>query len=280
MKTKPEEETGSELIPPTGTALEVIDFGEDAGAGLEDMRADELLTPFLALLQPLSPQLDRSSGVYIPEAHDGMLVNTLTGELYNGEVGLDIIPVARNYMYGEWVPRDDGGGFRGKHSPEEPLVMQLKREQGEFKSLKMLNGNDLIEQYDLYALVGPAPITVENHSQVVIGFTSTKITVYKRLMSRISQIRYPINGVPQRPPIYAHRWHLTTVQQSNKKGRFWNLEFALSGGEQVRDSLIKPDQPLYQIAKHFSDMIRQGKVQANYGAATEAGTVDDDTPPF
>jgi hypothetical protein len=254
----------------------VYDFGEDAGAGLENLSANEILTPFLALLQPLSPQLDKTHQKYLPNAEQGMFLNTLTNELYDGETGLECIFIARDYVYGEWVPRDQGGGFKGTRDPSDALVQKLLQEQGGFKKLETPDGTDLVEQYNLYSFVAPKldPMTID---QVVIGFTSTKIKPYKNLMSRIARIRYPVGNKMVQPPLWAHKWKLTAVAQSNSKGRYWNYHFQLANGESSPDSLLQLDDPLYVQAKGFNEMFKTGKVRADY-ASTDAG-VDDD-PPF
>ena len=274
-----------ETLPTTvnngaGTDLDVYrDLVDTAGAGLEDARVEELLTPFLGLLQPLSPQLDRSRPEYIPEARDGMFINTLTNQVFSGEEGLQVIPCARDYLYGEWIPRDLGGGFRGQHSPDEPLVMRLKKEQGAFKKLVTVEGTELVEQFNVFALVGPAPLTPENAERVVMAFTSTKITVYKGWFSRIANIRYPVDGRSITPAMYAHLWQMTSVSQSNKQGRFWNIKVELSGGPNPRNSLIRPNELLFQMGKEFSELVRSGRAKADFSAES-ADTHTEDAPPF
>lgn len=77
-KTKARPDEKPPLTPANlgvGTDLEIIDFGDDAGAGMEGARSEELLTPFLGLIQALSPQVDPSSPDYQESARPGMLVN-------------------------------------------------------------------------------------------------------------------------------------------------------------------------------------------------------------
>jgi hypothetical protein len=263
-----------------GTALEVVDFGEDAGAGMEGARSEELLTPFLGLIQALSPQVDPSSPSYQETAKVGMMINTMTGELFDGKTGLDVIPVARDYMYGEWVPRSMGGGFRGQLGPDDNRVRSLIQTQGRFKPLDTGEGTELVEQFNLFALIAPPPLSEENAEQVVIAFTSSKISVYKRLFTRIGSITYPVNGRMIQPPIWAHRWRLTSVPQKNAQGQpFYNFQFELAGGTSPRASLIRPNEPIYGMAKHFSEMVRSGQAKANFVAAEGAAT-DQDVPPF
>lgn len=266
-----------------GTDLEVVDFGEDVGAGMEGARSEELLTPFLGLIQALSPQLDPTSADYQENAKVGMLVNTMTGQLFDGRTGLDVVPVARDYLYGEWVPRTQGGGFRGVVGPDDERVQRLIRAQGRFKPLDTGEGTELVEQFNLFALVAPPPLDEATAEQVVIAFTSTKIGVYKKLFTRIGSLKYPVNGRVVTPPIWAHRWRLTSVAQKNAQGQpFYNFAFELAGAT-PRESLIRPNEPLYAVAKGFSELVRSGQARANFQAAEGAGSrgsADDEAPPF
>src|SRR5215207_5859746 len=68
---------------------DTMNFEEDAGKGMEGADKDSFAIPFLSILQGLSPQMDPDSG--IPGAKLGMIVNTVTNELYST---LKVVPVA------------------------------------------------------------------------------------------------------------------------------------------------------------------------------------------
>ena len=76
--------TGAEI-----EAFGVADFEADAGAGMENVTADDLQIPFLSILQSNSPQLDESEGKYIDGAKAGMILNTVTNEIFDGKIGLN-----------------------------------------------------------------------------------------------------------------------------------------------------------------------------------------------
>src|SRR5437899_832431 len=62
-------------------------FQAEAGAGLEDMTQQDRVTPFIALIQALSPQVDKNKPQYIEEAEQGDIFNTVTGEVYKTDEG-------------------------------------------------------------------------------------------------------------------------------------------------------------------------------------------------
>jgi len=265
-----------------GRDLEVFrGLAEDAGAGLEGARMEELLTPFLGLLQPLSPQLDSGSPAYMEQAKQGMFVNTVTGQLFDGRTGLDVVPCAREYLYGEWTPRDAGGGFHGQRGPDDPEVRELLAKQGRFKKLLTPRNTELIEQFNVYAIVGPPGFAAGEGEQVVLSFTSTKMKVYKVWFNQIGHIKYPYQGRTITPAMWAHRWRLTSVRQENEKGVFWNYQIRLANGDNPRDSLVLPNDPLFEAGKDFSELVRSGRVKADYDtAAAGAGETDPDAAPF
>ncbi len=113
-------------------ALQVMDFGEDAGLGMENTTADEFTIPFITVLQTNSPQCDENEGSYIPGAKAGMFYNTGTGELINGKDGFIFVPVARDHNFAEFTPRNLGGGFVGTHAPDDDLVIMLRAKFGKF----------------------------------------------------------------------------------------------------------------------------------------------------
>ena len=75
------------------------------GTGLEDTTTEDFAIPFIRVLQPTSPQLQKADGKHIPGASAGDLYNTVTNELYDGEKGVSVVPCAYNKKYIEWIPR-------------------------------------------------------------------------------------------------------------------------------------------------------------------------------
>ena len=61
---------------------------EDSGSGFEETSAESFAIPFLSILQSGSPQCKKSDGAYIKGAEEGMLFNSVTGDMY-GEEGVE-----------------------------------------------------------------------------------------------------------------------------------------------------------------------------------------------
>ena len=71
----------------------MADFSEHAGAGMDAIGTEDMQIPFLRILQPLSPQLNKNDASYIKGASSGDLFNTVTGQFWSGEDGVYVILV-------------------------------------------------------------------------------------------------------------------------------------------------------------------------------------------
>lgn len=245
-----------------GTAVSTaVDYGADAGAGMENIDRDELIVPRLTILQSNSPQVEEGGPAQIPGAKAGMLFNLATQEMWDGKEGVKFVAVSRDHNYVEFIPRDAGGGFVGLFDPDDPLVKQLRKAQGEYGKLIKEGGNEITETYYIYGLL----ITPDGEIQsTFIGFSSTQIKKYKMIVTRLASL---LGSPKPKYPMFAFRWHLSTVPESNKKGRFHGWRMALDG-EKTTDALLPPDSALYLRAREFNKLLAAGVVSADY---TQAG---------
>ena len=91
-------------------AVAVVNFEDDSGKGLGNIGHDDLALPFLKILGQLSPEVNKIDGKYVAGAEPGMIYNSVTGELFNGEKGVNIIPCHYKLEYIEWRDRGEGSG--------------------------------------------------------------------------------------------------------------------------------------------------------------------------
>ena len=83
-------------------------FEEDAGKGIGKVGQEDLALPFLKVLVQLSPQVNKRDGKYVEGAEPGMIFNSVTGELYDGVKGIDVITALYKLEYVEWKDRGEG----------------------------------------------------------------------------------------------------------------------------------------------------------------------------
>lgn len=250
----------TEIAKKAPTELVVYDYGEHAGRGLEGQTSDELQIPFLQLLQDLSPQVTGAAGAAIEDAKAGKFFNTVTQEVLGDTVSF--VPALKEHVFIEWAPRAQGGGFRGRHQADSPLVASAKTAADDFGKYKAANGNDLVETFYLYGVVGA------ECQPVVVPFTSTKIKAFKRWNTQRHMLYLPgPNGTKVQPPLYAHSVKISTVREKNPKGSFFNLLLAPANGG-VKESLIQRTDPRFQAACDLYEAVSAGKAKAAYDTVT------------
>ena len=68
----------------TAGALSSNLFEADANKGAQNIQQDDLALPFLKVLGHLSPEINKQHAKYIEGAQPGMIINTVTKELFDG----------------------------------------------------------------------------------------------------------------------------------------------------------------------------------------------------
>lgn len=255
---KTESKTTDVAVKEQNTAMaEYGAYADYAGAGFENQTSDDYSIPFLQILQALSPQLQENDSL-----RQGMILNTVTGEVWDGKKGIAFVPATTQHVYVEWKPRDAGGGFVGIHEVNSDLVNHAKAASSEYGKYNTPDGNELIETFYVY---GIALDDDGNASEAVLAFSSTKIKKYKGWMTKAKTIQIPLPDGRRIPaPLFAHRYRLKTVSEKNNKGQFFNWDAIAFDGENAQQARLLPDDPLFQSAVNIKSMIEQGKARAAY----------------
>ncbi len=242
-----------------GALAPKFDYGADAGAGWEGTSSDDFTIPFLAILQSGSPQVKKKGAEYVEGAEEGMLYNTATGEIFDGDAGVQIVPCYTEHLYIEWKNRqEDTGGFIGTHPTDSEVVVAAKAASKSFGkySVPVQDGHDhdLVETFVIYALLLDA--NGELIGPCMISFSSTKIKAYKGIMT-------PLRQVKGQPPLFAYKLRVTTVAEKNTKGDFYNFKIVPANGSAV-DSLMPPEDILVLAGKEFKTQVATGKAKVDH----------------
>lgn len=273
----PKTKKRNEVVPTTKNEVAVYDYGEDAGQGIADAGRDELAIPFLTILQGLSPQVKPTKKGGIEGAEIGMLFNTVTQELTDGDEGIPFVPARREHVFVEWVPRAKGGGFVAMHTPDSEVVVAAKEASTTFGKYSTPAGNDLVETFYLYGMIlnkDGEPIEV-----ALLAFKSMFIKKYKALISRLRYLMVPGPGGKKiNPPIWANSLRVKTVPDKNAKGEFYNFEVSFLKGKGT-DSLLTADSPAYVASKDLAEAISLGSAKADHSSTTNDDE-DEGTPAF
>lgn len=210
-----------------------IDFAADMEEFGANYSQSQMTTPFMNVVQSNSPQVTRGKPEYLPEAKAGMLYNTVTKNLYDGEVGINLILSTFKESYIEWVPRNKGGGFvkeydlisgtqaRTMMDPDFNQVIQPDSPIGNV-------GNYLsLTHTRLGAIVSD---DLKTWSPVVLSMSASGIKVSKNLNARHQLLEWinPSTGKPGplgRCPMPLILWTAKTKLMTNDKGSWFTWDF-------------------------------------------------------
>lgn len=261
--------TPTELAAVDTNTGEILDYGaysDYADSGFENQGADDYSLPFMRILQALSPELETNDSL-----RPGMILNTVTGETFDGKKGISFIPASTKHEFVEWVPRDVGGGFVAAHSPTSELVTRVTGGGRAAGALKTPAGNDLIETFYVYGVV----LTAEGSAvPAVISFESSKIKKYKGWMTKARSIQIQVSNNPPRrvvAPLFSHVYRLTTVVEKNKKGSFHNWEIGFDG-DSAAACRLPTNHELFQAALKVRSMLDSGEAKVDYAAQGASGS--------
>jgi hypothetical protein len=258
--------------PPAKQAIEVFEYGDDAGQGFENQDMSDRKLPLIELLQSNSPEVAESKG----KVFAGAFRNSVTGEIYEE---VFFVPALTDHCFVQWVPRDDGGGFRGRHAKNAKIVAEaIARNDGRAigklpvpqpndpKTGKPQPTHELVESFEIYAILYNK--TGEVLGFAMIPFTSTKIKVYRAWNSAIGNFAPTINGkklAPGQVPIFAHRVKMTSeMPPSTQYSYFIPVLSPAEGGDDLKNSLLPKNDPRYIAAKKLHDDVLAGLAKAAY----------------
>lgn len=245
-----------------------VDIGADAGAGLNKAGAESFAIPFLKVLQSNSPEVDEAHAKFIKEARPGMILNTVTGELYDGKEGVEFIPCDFDRKQLRWAPRGSGASFRGEVTEAEAARLRADRKLIDHEGRTYFVGEDgKVDDKRCDRLVDTRlhfGLALDKHRiphQVLFSLTSTQIKKSKLFNSMQRERRINVGGVDKQLPSWANVYKITTVKESNDRGSWYGVHFTLVGPV--------PSKGMYDAGKAFHEAVQGNKVNVNYAEAAE-----------
>ena len=231
---------------------------QDAGKGLGKLTQEDLALPFLKILAQLSPEVNKRDGKYVKGAEPGMIFNSVTGELYDGAKGIQVVPCHYKLEYIEWRDRGEGSGAPvAIHSSASDIMTKTTRDAS-FKD-RLPNGNYIERTASHFVVVnGTTPSTA------LIAMKSTQLKISRKWNSMMAGIRLKGKNGLFTPASFSHIYQLKTIQQSNDKGTWFGWEVSKIGPVQ--------DTTLYQQAKTFAENVSKGDVKVKHGDTAQKQT--------
>jgi len=216
------------------------------GTGLEETTTEDFAIPFIRVLQPMSPQLQKQHGSYVAGASAGDLYNTVTGEAFDGEKGILVVPCAYNKKYIEWIPREKGGGLVNPN--HDISILSRCTRDPENRRYYTETGNEIVETAQFFVLAVANGIA----QQAVLAFTSSQLGVARKWLTMLRMARVQNSkGVSVEAPMFAYTYRLSSTVQSNDKGS-WNAYTANQEGATEMSTAL--------MARDFMSAARSGDV--------------------
>ena len=233
-------------------AVAVNMFEADADKGSQNMTQEDLALPFLKVLGQLSPEVNKRDGKYVEGAEPGMILNTVTNEVFDGAKGIDVLPVFYERKYVEWQDRGEGKGAPvAIHDASSDIMSQTTRDKS-FKD-RLPSGNYLENTANHYVVVlGDSPQTA------LISMKATQLKISRKWNSIMMGIKLNGKNGLFTPPTYSHIYNLKTVQMSNDKGTWFGWDVSKVGPV--------TDKNLYDMAKAFAVSVGKGETEAKFNS--------------
>ena len=226
-------------------------FEDDAAKGLGVISQSDLALPFLKILGQLSPEVNKRDGKYVEGAEPGMIYNSVSGDLYDGVKGIDVIPCFYKLEYIEWKDRGEGPGAPVAIYDSSSDIMSKTKADANYKD-RLPNGNYIEKTASHFVIInGDSPSTA------LISMKSTQLKISRKWNSMMSGIKLKGKNGLYTPASFSHIYRLKTTQMSNDKGTWFGWEVSKVGPI--------TDASLYQQAKSFSESISKGAVKAKHG---------------
>ena len=230
-------------------AIATINFEADADHALK-LRQEDVALPFLKLLGQLSPEVNKRDGKYVEGAQPGMILNTVTQELFDGEKGIEVLPVINQTQYLEWQDRGESQGAPVKVYEAGDDLPSSTRDK--FNKDRLANGNYLENTASHFVVIlGETPTTA------LISMKATQLKISRKWNSMMMGLKMQGKNGMFTPPTYSHIYKLKTVQQSNDKGTWFGWDVSRVGPIS--------DAGIYKIAKDFGANVSKGDVKVKHG---------------
>lgn len=219
------------------------DFLNNGNRGSEEMDLSDITIPRLSIVQDLSPQAKKNKPEYINGAEVGHMFNTITKELFTGEVMF--VPVYFRKEYVIWKLRNKGGGFFGAFESEQEAIAKLPELEG--------NANDyeVVDTHVHFVLLIKAGSTKDNPimEEVVLSMSKSQNKVSRELNTMVK-----LGGGDRFSRIYK----LSAREEQNKNG------------DSYQNFVVKPfgyvSEAIYKRAEQTYEAITAGGRKVDHGS--------------
>ena len=252
-----------------------------AGAGLEDVRPEDLAMPMFRLLQSLSPETKKSDSAYVQGASEGQWFDTVARAVYDS-----IIFVPSRYVthYIEWKPRKEGGGLVANHGTDRSVLDRCRRDAETGRDITP-EGNEIVPTATWYGIVASGTVEgreVPLNKQAVITLAGTQQKVSRKWVSDAASIKLQAkDGRMFTPPLFSMAYRLSSIPTKNDQGSWSLASFERAGWVLDFDNgkeLFANAQSFSKVAQDMQPQAQLSDDSSNIRALANSAPVSDEIP--
>ena len=227
--------------------------------GSEEVDHGDITIPRLSLIQDLSPQTKKNKPEFIDGAEIGDMFNTITNELFKGEVMF--VPVYFRKEWVIWKLRKAGGGFFGAFDSEQEAIAKLSELEG--------NANDyeIVDTHVHFVLLVKEGSTRDNPilEEIVLSMSKSQNKVSRQLNTMVKMA-----GGDRFSRIYK----LSSTEEQNKNGDdYWNFRVSTFGF--VSEAIYKRAEEVYEAISSGQRKVDHGDGESSNSKAKPAAKGQD-----
>jgi len=196
------------------------------GLGNENVSTQHLQTPRVKLLQQMNSEVDENHDAYVEGAKPGMLLNTVTNEIYGKEIYVINVHFTEDWVV--WRKREKGGGLVASCESQAAADELIAAQEGSKDDYEII-------QTQSHLLVRKNAETGEiDSTPFLMDFASSKLRVSREWNTQIAQL-----GGDR----FSSLWKVSAVATQNRAGqKFQNLSV-------VKEGWVTEDD--YEVAKNI-----------------------------
>lgn len=212
------------------------DIFKGVDTGFEGTNAATFKTPFMKMLQQMSPELNKKDPEYVEGAEVGMFCNSATKEFHT-QLSVVILKVEHSLIV--WKP--DRGGFVGRYNKSEESSVVVKQDG----AMKWDNeGNDVVDTIEFFCMNANDPSDI-----FILSLSKASLKHAKSWATRIRLLK--ADGKPVGVS-WAGVWNIFLVEESNKQGSWYTIggtpSFERFITKSERDNFVIPAKEMLATA--------------------------------
>ena len=219
------------------------------GDGLSNVSTKDVMIPRIKLLQKMSPEVDDAS---LPDAKAGMIFNTASRELVNGDKGIRVVPCEFVRTFVEWAPEGTGNKAPVNVHPASSSIMSQTKKSPTDNKYYLDNGNYVEETANHIVLILDDDNNVE--SRGILTMKSSQLKKSRQWNYMMMTATMKSAGKSINPPSYAYVYQLGTQIETSNQNKYFGWTINKEG--------VVPSTDVFQTGESFALAFRDGDVIA------------------